>query len=289
MRHVLTDKSISNICSVFASSEHTGYTAESGLPQKTASRIATGEVSYYFYKQLVGRRQIRLVTICGGKPSDPIKFRLKCVTLSTSLSYEALSYEWKGSNGKTEIICGNTTLEVTCNLATGLRALRFADRPRILWADAICINQGNNDEKSKQIPLMRDIYAIARSVVIWLGPEFRGVAVAFQILPYLALLGMGRFQTGNPDDETIENMTATIIIERPKYGSIIPSVEDLESRAYYRDYIMLRSIERHPGLDDDTIFRFNDEEAWEAIDKLFCDSYFQRSWIMQEVAVAKEV
>jgi hypothetical protein len=35
----------------------------------------------------------------------------------------------------------------------------------------ICINQAENDERSEQILHMRDIYARASKVTVWLGPE----------------------------------------------------------------------------------------------------------------------
>jgi len=38
-----------------------------------------------------------------------------------------------------------------------------------MWVDAICINQVDQKEKEDQIPLMAEIYAKARRVVVWLG------------------------------------------------------------------------------------------------------------------------
>jgi hypothetical protein len=47
--------------------------------------------------------------------------------------------------------------------------LRRPDSERILWVDALCINQSDPLEKAKQIPLMSRIYEQANSVIIWLG------------------------------------------------------------------------------------------------------------------------
>ncbi|KAK3991066.1 heterokaryon incompatibility protein-domain-containing protein [Cladorrhinum sp. PSN332] len=39
-----------------------------------------------------------------------------------------------------------------------------------LWIDALCIDQGDLEEKAVQVPLMRQIYSSARRIVMWLGP-----------------------------------------------------------------------------------------------------------------------
>jgi len=38
-----------------------------------------------------------------------------------------------------------------------------------VWVDAICINQADLKEKSTQVSMMRDIYAAAKCVLVWLG------------------------------------------------------------------------------------------------------------------------
>ncbi|GAB1197646.1 hypothetical protein APSETT444_006946 [Aspergillus pseudonomiae] len=105
---------------------------------------------------------------------------IQCVLFNYDLSetgggthlYEALSYVW-GSELKPESIMLNGCIfHVTTNLHRALINLRNRQLDRVLWVDAICINQDEEDqgnEKSKQIPLMRTIYAQAERVIVWLG------------------------------------------------------------------------------------------------------------------------
>jgi Heterokaryon incompatibility protein (HET) len=39
------------------------------------------------------------------------------------------------------------------------------------WADVICINRDDDEEKAWRVQQMRDIYKNADSVFVWLGPE----------------------------------------------------------------------------------------------------------------------
>lgn len=63
------------------------------------------------------------------------------------------------------------TSSIEQNLALTLRHLRFRGRSRTLWADAVCINQDDIDERNKQVKRMKDVYTLARRTVIWLGKE----------------------------------------------------------------------------------------------------------------------
>ncbi|KAE8367503.1 heterokaryon incompatibility protein-domain-containing protein [Aspergillus caelatus] len=86
--------------------------------------------------------------------------------------YQALSYVWGSEEKPESIILNGCTFHVTTNLHSALLHLRNRQLERTLWIDAICINQDEEDqghEKSKQIPLMRMIYAQAERVIVWLG------------------------------------------------------------------------------------------------------------------------
>ncbi|KAH7374846.1 heterokaryon incompatibility protein-domain-containing protein [Plectosphaerella cucumerina] len=107
-------------------------------------------------------------------PYDPSEFDAK-VPLDDSLpDFEALSYCW-GERHPEETIYIETktppfTIPAQPNLVKALRHLRYTDRPRTLWIDAICINQYDKVERGRHVARMGSIYALAPRVVAWLGP-----------------------------------------------------------------------------------------------------------------------
>lgn len=60
-------------------------------------------------------------------------------------------------------------LPVSANCAQVLRRMRHPDRDRLLWIDAVCINQDDLRERSWQVSMMADIYSSAQCNLIWLG------------------------------------------------------------------------------------------------------------------------
>jgi hypothetical protein len=61
------------------------------------------------------------------------------VILGLGLQYEALSYVWGDASVTTIIEVEDKPFNATINLESALQHLRYSDRPRVLWADAICI------------------------------------------------------------------------------------------------------------------------------------------------------
>ncbi|KAF4631226.1 hypothetical protein G7Y89_g6898 [Cudoniella acicularis] len=76
--------------------------------------------------------------------------------------YGALSYTWETLEKEAKIIVNGSTMHI-------IEQLRFEDRDRILWIDAICIDQDNNEERKHQVQQMGSIYKEAEEVVVWLG------------------------------------------------------------------------------------------------------------------------
>jgi Heterokaryon incompatibility protein (HET) len=104
--------------------------------------------------------------------------------------YLALSYCWGREDQYKYIFVNGALKRVTVNLWTALCALRKTlNRSKGLlkvWVDALCINQSDNDERNHQVRLMRTIYAGARLVISWLGPEADNSNLAFDHMNQLA-------------------------------------------------------------------------------------------------------
>lgn len=83
--------------------------------------------------------------------------------------YDALSYVWGDSDNPRSIYIGKHDLPVTRNLYAALSHLRNFSLERIIWVDAICIDQKNTEEKEQQIQIMAKIYSQAIRVLVWLG------------------------------------------------------------------------------------------------------------------------
>jgi hypothetical protein len=131
-------------------------------------------MSRYSYSPLPsGSDSIRLLRL---KPHKDKAADIQCELFEYSLQdscvthlYEALSYVW-GNPGETlPILIHGHSFNVTINLRAALSRLRNHSMERIVWVDAICIDQTNQKEKEYQIQFMAKIYSQANRVIVWLG------------------------------------------------------------------------------------------------------------------------
>ncbi|KAK8061105.1 HET domain protein [Apiospora hydei] len=123
-----------------------------------------------YYERLdPSRSEIRLLTLLPNDDSDAeIQCSLQVVSLDDTTEFEALSYVWGKTVCSKPIFVRGEPLHVTTNLDRALRHLRLPQSRRVLWVDAICIDQCYPEEKNTQIPLMARLYRSAKSVLAWL-------------------------------------------------------------------------------------------------------------------------
>lgn len=91
--------------------------------------------------------ETRLITINAGIHTDELVCTLVKVSLDKEPQFEALSYAWGDRTQTSTIAVNGSSFAVAANLEVALRHLRLESLPRVLWVDAICINQHNVPEK----------------------------------------------------------------------------------------------------------------------------------------------
>lgn len=148
----------------------------------------------YQYERLNSmRRRIRLLRLHGGGLSNPeitcelfeVQYDPKQQnvvrtikadgTLGTVIEYEALSWCWgrEQQDRAIRVQRGGEyyRLAVTKELSLALKYLRRPHQNRILWIDALCIDQSNHEERNHQVQMMARIYNGATQACIWLGED----------------------------------------------------------------------------------------------------------------------
>ncbi|KAK1831507.1 heterokaryon incompatibility protein-domain-containing protein, partial [Podospora conica] len=216
-------------------------------PTPTSSPALRPMATAYQYSKLPPD-SIRLLRLLPHRnPAAPIRCTLfDCPLLQshdeiTISPYEALSYVW----GSTDNPQSAGSLSVTRNLHEALVQLRDRFIDRVLWVDAICINQDDLDERSCQVASMARIYAMASRVLVWLGPAGDdGAAEALRkCLDYI------RHRRHSDEEDTPWH--------QHRRGSSYPIVPE--------------------------------EEGYSWIFPIFQRPWFQRIWVLQEVAAARHI
>jgi hypothetical protein len=129
------------------------------------------ETRAYDYKHLKSVDSIRLLELLPGVRDSPLQCHIAEVQKSNRPEYEALSYAWGEAifSHTIEEATSGTQLMITVNLHNALQGIRHQHSRRVLWVDAICINQMDLREKNILVAQMGRIYEDAERVVVWLG------------------------------------------------------------------------------------------------------------------------
>jgi hypothetical protein len=212
----------------------------------------------------------RILVLLPGTGSEPIRCKLASAQLSESPSYEALSYQWGDQTRVKAILVNDIKVTVTENLWLALSSLRDAQHPKSLFADAICINQQDDDEKASQIPIMGSIYQRARSVIIYLGNHktYNDNHLHASTLDAVAItdaLNLDNY-TEQPsklaqDVHGVTQETQQGLTPQMAQGMVNKAVREVKVAQVGMDYFLSNLIH---------------------------EEYWKRGWIIQEVAMASE-
>ena len=179
------------------------------------------DVRVFSYQPLIESDAIRLVVL---QPALHDSEKVQCSLIHTTLSqcendifdhYTALSYVWGDPTDLQTILVDGLPFSVRANLYSALRDLRDNTKTLRLWADAICIDQLNEDEKGLQVDMMGKIYATAHHTVIYLGSLEPGAENIFH-------QGMttGSLVSASMDVQSTQYRLADLILSKPWFRRV---------------------------------------------------------------------
>jgi hypothetical protein len=204
------------------------------------------EYHRYEYQALDGPRKFRLLRMFADSDEAHIRAELVTTPLEQAGCYTALSYVWGDEKPLYDAYVNNQALSVRGNLLGALRKCR-KQGVMTIWADALCINQKDPQERADQVMLMPEIYKTAHEVFYYLGElrsdESRQLTILFESLFRFASLPRG--ERGRPAEKDLD------WADLPRYG--LPAVED---------------------------------PKWKTLIHFMEHPWFSRIWVVQESAIA---
>lgn len=181
--------------------------------------------------------ETRLLGLQPGQPDEPLVATLHVAVITLAegfglvdrdqiVEFEAISYSWGGQLMTHQLMCNGLPIGITANLSAALRHMRWKDGVRYLWADAVCINQLDNEEKARQIRSLETIFKRASQVIVWLGEnEHPSTDAAIAVLREFIKSGVGPFpgrytppvfEQSNSESEVVDILSALLdLITRP--------------------------------------------------------------------------
>jgi hypothetical protein len=209
------------------------------------------------------QKQIRLLKLLPSLNPNQISCTLEVVNWAPELQYAAISYVWGDPTMKKTISVNDQPIHITDNLYTALWYIRKNDmlrqdgseQPLPLWADAVCIDQDNNEERNHQVSLMGSIYGSASKVIYWLGRLDDGFLGGDAAITAIQEMAEAAFHDSSVlDTESLKNFLAA------HEGLNVPSHD------------VFRSLTDVPPI-------------WESIGNIIQREFWERVWIIQEIAL----
>ncbi|KAK0643349.1 hypothetical protein B0T16DRAFT_459510 [Cercophora newfieldiana] len=147
--------------------------------------VISSKGNKYTYTRLPEGRFARVIILQPAQShSKPLHIKMQHYALGQDPKrqhrFDALSYVWGNAEKTDRVFCDGRSISVTANCASAMRHLRYKQGSRVLWIDAICIDQDSLLERNHQVTLMGEIYTAAHNVLIWLGTGSPEVDQAIQ-------------------------------------------------------------------------------------------------------------
>lgn len=233
----------------------------STLPKPDSSFPNGGDASLAYTSTLdEGSFRIACLT-AASDPRDPMHLDLEKYELDNCPEYEAVSYTWGGeesdSSNSQPVYVGPywDVLLQTRNCLEMLRFLRPTRGFRLVWIDAVCINQLNVPERSTQVASMGRIYSDCSQVVVYLGPDVapRLPSGMYPRRRKLQDFGTDRVRINVPDGSPASQFLTTA-----DDGTVHPALGGLLQRRYFSRLWVIQEL----ILSKRVVMRVGDVDFW---------------------------
>ncbi|KAI6375890.1 hypothetical protein MCOR32_005205 [Pyricularia oryzae] len=254
--------------------------------------------SLYEYDPLdLGRDAIRLCRLFRRSQDPQWPPIIRCELFQSYLHeaegvpYEALSYTWACEDGTSEtikhtIIMNGKVHHVTTNLFHALSSIRLDHEDRIVWIDALCINQADHRERGHQVGQMAQTYSCAQRVLVWLG---MGNALKHSIIRWMDALD--RRVSARPNFSRKSSPVGLWVNEVRNQGySAVTYGKDPNDHSQARWPLTMKR-EKLPQLNVGVEYRYPlpslTEIEQQEVPSLYRAAWFTRIWVIQEAAKAR--
>ncbi|KAI0192093.1 heterokaryon incompatibility protein-domain-containing protein [Xylaria flabelliformis] len=220
------------------------------------------------YGTLPSDDAFRIVEILPGLYDDPVICRLHVARITDAqTSYSALSYTWTLDEEdrfirianmpppKESISCNGFNVSIGKNLFQAIRRIRQPLTSQMIWADALCINQEDVQERTQQVRKMSSIYKNAFRLVVWLGENNRHAGD-----PCTEFSGLCRIVNRWRERGAQSVRVPTALYSSRYTGRIYNTCDE--------------------PLDAD-------DGIWSDIHQFYNLKWFRRVWVLQEIALAR--
>ncbi|EPE28819.1 Heterokaryon incompatibility protein, putative [Glarea lozoyensis ATCC 20868] len=144
------------------------------------SAVRLGQLDYQYESLKPGFIRVLDVLPPDSILGSYINTRIRHIRLQDA-KYDAISYTWGNPVKSKGILIDGKWCSVTENAFEVIRDRVCFSNTRTIWIDCICIDQQDDQEKTRQVGMMSEIYRRADRAIVWLG-DVPDAMLAFSLM-----------------------------------------------------------------------------------------------------------
>ncbi|KAK3678108.1 hypothetical protein LTR78_002203 [Recurvomyces mirabilis] len=214
-------------------------------------------------------KEIRLLRLNNNDDGD-LAVSVETHSLSIFPDFRAISYTWGDAGNEERILVDGQQLKVGHNCHYALWQARLHYSNSLVWIDAICINQKDNDEKSPQVAIMFDIFSRAKEVLACIGEHDGTSEVLVRRMPEIEEFVVTDGVSLDPSRTSSDSRGAeTAQVLEDFISSIGSAVCDLASRPFWSRLWIVQELFAGNICQRTAVLCGHDKLPWSLFDDLY--------------------